>query len=55
MNAAARAVLAIAAGGVCVAVLETLLPRSGVRTAAKVAMGLLYLKLLTEQILSIIR
>ena len=55
MSAAAGAVLSIAAGGMCLTVLETLLPRSGVRTAAKIAMGLLFLNLLVNQILGIIR
>ena len=40
--------------GLLLTLLETLLPRSGVRTAAKVALGLLFLDLLAEQILRII-
>ena len=54
MRTAAGAALAIAAGGLLLTLLETLLPRSGVRTAAKVALGLLFLDLLAEQILRII-
>ena len=55
MNRIVKATLAIAAGGMLFALIEMLLPRSETRTAAKTAIGILFLELLIEQIASIFR
>ena len=54
MNALIRSVCVIAAGGLVLSLAETLLPESGVKKTACVAIGLLFLELFAEQILGII-
>jgi len=53
MIAPAESAVAIAAAGVACAIAETLLPRSGTRTAAHAAIGLTFLALLAEKIAGI--
>ena len=54
MNALFRCAVTIAAGGMTVTLAETLLPRSSVQKTARIAIGLLFLELLTQQIIGII-
>ena len=54
MSALTGSLLSIAACGLALALLEGLLPRGGVRGAAKCAIGLLFLAQLAQQIRSII-
>lgn len=54
MNALIGSIGTVTAGGLMFALAETLLPRSGVRNTARIAIGFLFLALLTEQILGII-
>ncbi len=54
MNALTFCAVRLAAGGMLLALAEILLPRSQVRNTARTAFGLLFLELLTEQIVGII-
>ena len=54
MKTLLHAVPSIAACGMLLALAEMLLPRSGVRTAARAALGILFLEILIGQILGII-
>ncbi|MBR0507581.1 MAG: hypothetical protein IJJ86_03135 [Clostridia bacterium] len=47
-------ILTLAAAGVICTVAETLLPRSGTRSAAQAAIGVTFLALLAEQIAGIL-
>ena len=53
MNAVLRAVIALAALGAILTLLEGLLPRGGVKHAARAAIGLLFCAYLAEQIAGI--
>lgn len=53
MSRLTGSVLRLAACGVLLSLAELLLPRSDIRTTARVAFGLLFLELLTEQIVGI--
>ena len=53
MNALMRAAIAISAGGLFLTLSEMLLPRSKSRTAAKAAIGILFLELLADEIADI--
>ncbi|MBQ2202622.1 MAG: hypothetical protein II412_08605 [Clostridia bacterium] len=55
MDGIIKAVLTLAAYGMVLALCEQALPPSGVKKAAKAAMGLLFLRMLTEQIAGILR
>ena len=55
MSRIVSASLGIAAGGLVLSLIEALLPRSTVRTAAKAAIGLLFLELLVTGIVGIFR
>lgn len=54
MSGLTGSVLSLAACGLALTLLEGLLPRGGVRNAAKCAIGLLFLAQLAQQIRSII-
>ena len=53
MNTMLRAVWTIAAGGLLMTLAELLIPRSNLQKSVRVALGMLFLELLTEQILGI--
>lgn len=55
MDGIIKAVLTLAAYGMMLALCEQALPQSGVKKASKAAMGLLFLRMLTEQIAGILR
>ena len=55
MNRLIQTVLMLAAYGLMLTLCEQVLPRSGVKKAAKAAIGLLFLQLLAEQIAGILR
>ncbi len=55
MSRIVSASLAIAAGGLVLSLIEALLPRAAVRTAARTAIGLLFLELLASGIVGIFR
>lgn len=50
-----EAALTVAAGGLLFALIESLLPRSGTRAAAKAAIGVLFLTLVALKIAGIFR
>lgn len=54
MTGILKTVLVIAAGGLILTLIESLLPRTCVRTSAKTAVGLLLLALLASEIAGII-
>jgi hypothetical protein len=54
MSALTLAAIRFAAGGMLLALAELMLPRSAIRNTARAAFGLLFLELLTEQIVGII-
>ena len=54
MNALMKSVYVIAAGGLVLSLAETLLPESGIKRTARIAIGFLFLELFTTQILGII-
>lgn len=54
MNGLLSAVLTVAACGTALALLETLLPKSAIRSTARVAIGLIFLDVLIRQIGSMI-
>lgn len=54
MNALTLAAVRLAAGGMLLALAEVLLPHAEIRSTARIAFGLLFLELLTEQIIGII-
>lgn len=55
MDRIIKAALAIAAYGLVLTLCEQALPQSGVKRAAKAAIGLQFLRILTEQIAGILR
>lgn len=55
MTALFACVVPIAAAGMLCAIAETLLPRSGSRTAARTAIGLLFFAFFAEKITGIFR
>ena len=55
MGRITKAVLTLAVFGSVLAVCEHALPKSGAKTAAKAAIGLLFLKLMAEQIAGILQ
>ena len=55
MSHIVKAVLMVSAYGLLLTLCEQILPRSGVKRASKAAIGLLFIKLLAEQIAGILR
>ncbi len=50
MNSIAESAVKLGTGGLLLALIELLLPRSGTRTVAKTAIGLLFLQMLAQNI-----
>ncbi len=55
MNGVVRTALLVAAGGLVLTLAEALLPKTAVRTAARAAIGILFLELLASGIAGIFR
>lgn len=54
MSSFIKSTLTLAAFGFVAALCERILPRSGIKRAARAAIGLLFLELLAEQIIGIL-